>query len=599
LLVAGWAVVLCLFPVAPASADWSAPERLTRAGTSANGVQLIHTSVGETVTAWVEQSNEDPFPMRLAVAVKRAGEPLEEVQILADQLAGCVLDIAADAAGNVLIAWQLPDGTIRVARRPPGGEFSAPETLRKGSGEVYGSASAPRLSMNESGDALVTWTDWYSYYELRRQDPRRDAMAAISRDGGPFEPAVKLTEAPGDGSWSHDSVITATSEVVFLWAETYEEATDPGWRLTAPSRVRAVWRSAEGVNSDVQTLVTTDNFVSCPRVATDGAGRVATIWHEVEPVQCLSGGFYKLARRLAGEAFAEPTVVPGSSNSAAGGALELDASGNISIAFDNFDDPPGIRVVTGPFDGELSLAHIRGGVAGIAATPDGTVIGRFPHPFAWRTPMEVGRLGSNGTFEEATDVRDDCAPVEWADVSATTAGTAVAMGLPNGVTELAVDRRDGGGTRRCIPPEDGAPPAEPPPRGGPPRAPPPTSWEELPPRATPDKRAPVLHLAVTRLRRALSRGRLEVALRANEPSKFKLRARLKARGFRSLTRAITSDPVSGASGATRLRYKVRARVRRLLRAAARSRTRAHVAVAASATDAAGNVRSLRRRVRLR
>lgn len=413
LSLAALVLALTAWPAAPAAADWTDPERLTQPGTYSNGLHVVHTDAGETVAAWVEQDQDDPFPMRLAVAVKPADGPLETVQILADELAGCVLDVASDAAGNVAVSWQTPDGTIRVARRPAGGSFGPVETVREGRGGLGGSTSTPHLSMSPDGDLAVTWMLWQNAYDAGAETPRMTAMAAISRDGAPFEAPVALTEQVPDGGWSHDSVITAAGELVVVWAETHEDATNPGWVLSAPSRVHAVWRSAAGVNSDVQTLTETPNYVSCPRVAADASGRVATIWHEVEPVQCASGGFYKVALRMPGEPFANPAVVPGSSNSAAGGTLEMDAAGNMSIAFNSGDDPAGIRVVSGPFGGPLEVTHsMGGGVADAAAAPGGTVVGRVPYPYAWGEPVEVGRLASEGGFSSASDVRKDCAGVE-------------------------------------------------------------------------------------------------------------------------------------------------------------------------------------------
>ena len=64
--------------------------------------------------------------------------------------------IAVDPSGNAVAVWTRNDGTngrIQAAYRPAGGSFGTPATIS----DPGGDASAPHVSMDNSGRAAIAW----------------------------------------------------------------------------------------------------------------------------------------------------------------------------------------------------------------------------------------------------------------------------------------------------------------------------------------------------------------------------------------------------------------------------------------------------------
>src|SRR2546423_6220166 len=92
------AVVIVLAGASVAGAEgWGAPDTLALPSDDVNDQQLVATPAGEAVAGWIEQGRD---PIRAFAAIKRADGTLDGPVEIAGNVAGCVLDIATDAAGG-------------------------------------------------------------------------------------------------------------------------------------------------------------------------------------------------------------------------------------------------------------------------------------------------------------------------------------------------------------------------------------------------------------------------------------------------------------------------------------------------------------------
>jgi len=101
--------------------------------------------------------------------------------------------IASDSAGNAVAVWTRSDGTnlrIQAAYKPAGGAFGAPVTVSA----ALGDASAPQVSMDATGKAIVVWQR-FDGTKLRVQAAIRSAGA-----GGSFGATTTLS-APGSDAF--------------------------------------------------------------------------------------------------------------------------------------------------------------------------------------------------------------------------------------------------------------------------------------------------------------------------------------------------------------------------------------------------------------
>lgn len=339
----GW---FLLAPVAAAEASgWEQPLPLAAPQTSPNDYQLVVTSTGETVAAWIEQNHAS---IRAFAAVVRADGTFEPAVELARDLAGCVLDIATDAHGNVIVALSHADGQIDVFRRAPGGSFGAPEIVRPaGSG-----SGAPKVAMNPSGDAAV----------LTREGSSTSVL--VSRGGGPW--SDERWVSGGEELGGYDVAMTPAGDVVAVWISDGQERPD---RI---STVNATTLRVDGTQSAVQVLRSSTSTKTCPQVEANALGQVAALWHEIEHTQCGEWGADVLALRPAGAtAFETPQIVPGAQSAAALGRLGLADDGRLTVTYDGAN---GGQIVSGPFGGALSATEIGTAPVALGTDPAGADI---------------------------------------------------------------------------------------------------------------------------------------------------------------------------------------------------------------------------------
>jgi hypothetical protein len=112
-------------------------------------------------------------------------------------------EVAVDASGTVVVVWQATSG-LDVVLKPPGGTFSAPQTLSTAT------AVNPQIALDGKGDALVVW-----------QEQGTKIAAAERPAGGAFAGLGVITGngvGPDAGFTSDGSAVVAWSQLNNVWA---------------------------------------------------------------------------------------------------------------------------------------------------------------------------------------------------------------------------------------------------------------------------------------------------------------------------------------------------------------------------------------------
>jgi hypothetical protein len=544
-----------------AAAGWSPPLVLSAPSTMNSSPHVVTTVRGEIVTVWIEEDVGDPFPMRMMARTRRADGTLEDPVELSPELRGCVLDLATDAFGNVIASWQLPDGAIKVARRPPDGKFGAPETVN-GWNDGGGSAE---LTMNARGDAALMWSE-FRPHEYAGQWTH---FAAVSRAGAPFSEPVLLEPWREVATGGYDVALTPSGDAVAVWTANPEQ--DPARPTYGdPARVETATLTRDGAVTPVQKLAEFEGAATCPQVLSDAHGRVAALWHEIHRNYCALWGRDMLALRMAGSRFDQPVEVPTSTGNVSRGSLAVSEDGQITVGF---SDQDGGELLQGSFDTPLEVVVPAFPAQGDAPSLSGSETGELVFGPAEGQQLETARLRGNGDLAAVQDLRRDCAYVSYATFDVNRHGLAAAAMASGGRVDLAVDSfSDPPGSRKCNPQSTGlwgsgggsGAPA----RGGPPVAPAAGGF--------------ALHIDKARLYRHDRKVRLTVRVHCGAACSVRGQGKLIGRDGSHLARASGRRSYSHGSGWLRLKFKAPRGLpasRRLKRASLRI----------IATDRSGNV----------
>jgi hypothetical protein len=429
---------------APASA-WEPPRKIADAANGVNDLQLVVTSKGETVAAWIEQNHED---IRGFAAVVRADGTFEPAVELARNLGGCVLDIATGGDGTVIVALAHSDGRAVAFRRPPGGSFGGPESVA----DSDSGSSIPALAMGTGGEAAIL---------MRSFDPDTQSIrTVIHTSAGPeaWRAGPVISTDPEYGGF--DVAVTPDGAAVGVWIVDPPRDDDNGGggplpgtpleppRERKPSAVKSATLFPDGRASAVQVLRESTSLKTCPEVEANALGQVAALWHEVD-AYCGEWGGDVLALRPAGATqFKAPQVVPGAQSAAARGTLGLADDGRVTVTYDATN---GGQLVSGPFDGTLTARKLDAAPIAVGSDPAGVdlVAVRTGNGYATRRHTADGRLSAPSPF--GVENMSDYVRVDEA------AGHAAGLALFDGGLQLLRQAAD-------APPPPGPPP---PPPGGP------------------------------------------------------------------------------------------------------------------------------------
>jgi hypothetical protein len=179
---------------------WSAPSYATPtflsainisvAGQDAFEPQVVVDPSGNVIAVWTRSDGTD---LRIQAATRTPSGPWSTPVNISDSGSSASSPaIAVDPSGNVLAVWTRvfgAAGRIQASYRPAGGSFGASVNVSDGGGD----ASAPTVSMDNSGKAAIAWAR-FDGTRLRIQATTRTAGA-----GGTIGAVQTLSDPGQDG----------------------------------------------------------------------------------------------------------------------------------------------------------------------------------------------------------------------------------------------------------------------------------------------------------------------------------------------------------------------------------------------------------------
>lgn len=373
----------------------SDPETANRSG------QAVITNAGETVVAWSSSGGAEGSGTRWGV--KRPGQPFERHD-LGTAPYSSPSGMVADKAGNVFLAWaENSVGTLKIAMRPPGGEFGTPETI--------GDLDGAQLLVNDRGDvAAVMFEDKRFWVSIRAA-------------GGWFGAPVPVSETLDTWPHSWRAAFTDAGEVLVAFNDYHDQP---------QQRVLLASRAPDGTVRPIQQLNSGLRYPGDIDLAVDSQGRAIVTWNE-------SRGLYyegtanrvwdtnmMSLRRTAAGVFNPPTTVPGAKSGANGAQTELSRDGLLTIAYEWWDQG---RVYSAPFGEQLELVKTFDlaqvfTMPELATSPGGElVIGWGADLEAWITAFRT----REGEFGRVEDLRPGCEHTNWAFLDINDLGQAAAI----------------------------------------------------------------------------------------------------------------------------------------------------------------------------
>jgi hypothetical protein len=187
LLLAALLGVLLWAPASAQAAAWLPAVPVSPASENATFAEVAMAGNGDVVAAWVQSTGGLWASIRPAGGSFGAPAPVSSGT---GNVAGQRPALAADPAGNAVVAWLQSNGThqlMRAAFRPAGGSFGPPATI-SAAGQH---AANPDLAMDGAGNAIVVWS--------RSDGTRQRVQWAYRPVGGGF-PAGGTTITAGANS---------------------------------------------------------------------------------------------------------------------------------------------------------------------------------------------------------------------------------------------------------------------------------------------------------------------------------------------------------------------------------------------------------------
>lgn len=293
---------------------------------------------------------------------------------------GVAAQLAVDPRGDALVVWTGVDGTsqrIRAVFRPAGGRWGRPVDVSP-AGE---SGSVPQVELDARGNALVVWPAYSG---------TSSAIRYVARSaGGKWSPVRTLARQAGDV----DLAMNARGQAVIAWV--------------ASGAVRVSTRSPAGRWSAPRSLSPPRDAALNPKVALNDAGAAVVIWHGTPtgsvPV------VLEAAIRPAGARFGRARQIGGEVSGAARVAIGI--SGEAVAIWSNRDAlfasarPPGgvfgkVQALSTSGFGSAIGVDGRGNALAVWTRSDGTTL--FLH--AARRPAR----GAFGQGVDLTSVGADC-----------------------------------------------------------------------------------------------------------------------------------------------------------------------------------------------
>jgi RTX calcium-binding nonapeptide repeat (4 copies) len=241
--------------IRPAGGAWSRPEDLSGPGEVAFNADVA-AKAGQMTAVWTVLRERRTVVESSSRMVAGSWAPVQTISPPVGNTSAAV--VAVDDHGAAVASWRWSDGAflvVQAAVRSKDGVWSAPEVL-SGPGR---SASLPRVAMDASGDAVVTW--------LRNNGSWTAAQVASRTAAGDWEAIHNLSERGGNAR-QLDLAMNSRGDVVVTWIQSQLRAGANLWSSFRPAGSRR-W-SRVPVNATWYGLDA--------RVALDEQGNATGVW---------------------------------------------------------------------------------------------------------------------------------------------------------------------------------------------------------------------------------------------------------------------------------------------------------------------------------
>jgi hypothetical protein len=192
--LAFWACCLTALPAASqATPTFLSAINLSAAGQDAFEPQVAVDSSGNTLAVWTRYDGTNTRIQALMRTPSGASGPIETISQSGRDASAP--HVAFDPSGNAIAVWTQFDGAngrIHAAFRPAGGSFGSPASSDQTISPGGGSADAPSVSFDSSGDAVAVW---------ERGDGTNLAVQAAVRPAGGSFGSVQTVSDPGQDSF--------------------------------------------------------------------------------------------------------------------------------------------------------------------------------------------------------------------------------------------------------------------------------------------------------------------------------------------------------------------------------------------------------------
>ncbi len=253
----------------PAGGSFSSLSTISAGGQNATDPELGMDSAGNAIAVW--HRAEGAAVRRVEAAIRPPGGSFAPASKLSGP--GVFADspsLSVNPAGTATVAWRLSGVSstfIQTSTRPPGGAFSAPETISSGKDEPV----FPDVALGAGGDTVVVWSGDSGTNEVAR--------AAVRPVGAPFLAPTNLSGAHPSFFRPHPAVDGAgNATVVWLRENGTHDIVQVAGYDAAPPELRNVSIPSSGVVGEALQFSATpfDVWSVQPPSFIFGDGAVAT-----------------------------------------------------------------------------------------------------------------------------------------------------------------------------------------------------------------------------------------------------------------------------------------------------------------------------------
>jgi hypothetical protein len=323
----------------PVGGSWSAPHAISDVAGNSRVPALAVSPAGESTVLWSEEEPESTHIRIRGSWRPQGGSWTTPIWLDSATQLGWNPQLGVAANGTVTAAWEewsAGANAIETATHPEGGGWSAVDVLLpKTSHEFY--ASSPSLSVAPTGAAAIVWRD------------------EIEAEGNVIEGAVR----PAGGAWSTPARLSSIGGEPFESRAAIDKAGNATaiWRMKSGAQwvIEAAEAPAGGSWTSPTQISTPGAHAFFPDLAVTPDGEAIAAWERSDGTNTR----IETAVHPAGGAWAAPTIRSQAGVNAENPVLAADGAGDMALAWERFQaGKPYIQVAgydAGPQLGGLSI----------------------------------------------------------------------------------------------------------------------------------------------------------------------------------------------------------------------------------------------------